>query len=164
MNEYMTIYQEDEYGVWIFSNNGIKLGISSQCEWVIYLRNAVYFLKKPEDMIFLLPILEMGRVEFYTHVEYVLHNNLKLIASANFFPESLLLHCSFELSSSDYWPLKGLDWLEAMPNPFDNFEVVLCDLHNRTGSSQMLKQRILRFFKKSQIRIYRKKGKISLCD
>lgn len=58
------------------------------------------------------------------------------------FPEALLLQCAFEEAVSDYWPIKGIEWLDSCPSLADRFADMLRDLQKRPWATQTLKQKI----------------------
>ncbi|MBB4223936.1 hypothetical protein [Variovorax guangxiensis] len=142
MKVQLCIPQADETDTWIMEIGQIKFGPAPQSGWHIQLRGNMRAIENPNDMIPLLPILEMDRDLIYSHLESVSKNSPKISSRVMEFPETLLLQCAFETSVSDYWPLKGLKWLKSAPNLSRHFEEILSALQKRSWATQALKQEI----------------------
>jgi hypothetical protein len=127
--------------VWLVEIGQVKLGISTDSDWKIALRGEVRLLSDPKDIAMLLPLLEVGRQKFYEQLAEVskCQPDLHVLTS---FPETMLLKCALELSVSDYWPLKGLEWLESTPQLIDSFKETLSELQKRSWATQPLKHKI----------------------
>ncbi|WP_156876276.1 hypothetical protein [Rhodoferax antarcticus] len=138
-------------GIWIVNVGRTKLGLSLQSGWSLQLRGETRVIATPNDMIFVLPLLEMGRQSIYAHLQVISKEVPDIGLRVMAFPETLLLRCAFETSVSDYWPLKGIEWLDASPNLVSQLGGVLRDLQKRSWATQILKQKIKSTLKKSQM-------------
>lgn len=99
--------------VWLALIGQVRLGFHVQDGWCIDVGGHATVLSKADDMMPLLPLLEVGRVQFYEHLHNVGQNCIELAGIVQSFPVALLLKFSFESSVSDYWPMKAMDWLEV---------------------------------------------------
>ena len=136
--------------IWFIDFEEIKLGISSNSVWHVNFKGSVRAISEAKDMIFLLPILEVGRQKIYDRLAELVQAR-KDIDAVGTFPETMLLKCAFELSVSDYWPLEGLKWLEASPGQLtDVFADTLAQLQKRSWATQRLKQKSKFALKKHQ--------------
>lgn len=143
--------QTDESGIWIVEVGKTKLGLSPQSGWSLQLREETHAMATPQDMIFVLPLLEIGRPAMYSHLQAISSEMPDIGPQLMAFPETLLLRCAFETSVSDYWPLKGIEWLDSSPNLVGQLGDVLRDLQKRSWATQILKQKVKSTLKKSQI-------------
>lgn len=107
-------------------------------------------LSKPEDMMPLLPLLELNRRQFYEHLHRVAEDHAELLGGAQSFPETLLLRFAFESSVSDYWPMKAIEWLEDVhkiePDVRESLRVML----SKTWVTQRLMQHVAVLIKRSE--------------
>lgn len=142
--------QTDESGIWIVEVGKTKLGLSPQSGWSLQLREETHAMVTPQDMIFVLPLLEIGRPSVYSHLQEVSNEMPDIGPRLMAFPETLLLRCAFETSVSDYWPLKGIEWLDSSPNLVAQLGGVLCDLQKRSWATQILKQKVKSTLEKYQ--------------
>jgi hypothetical protein len=138
----LCVPQTDESGIWIVRVGRAKLGLSPQFEWSLQLREETHAMATPEDMTFLLPLLEIGRSSMYSHLQAISNEMPDLGPQLMAFPETLLLRCAFETSVSDYWPLKGIEWLDSSPGLVDQLGDVLSDLQKRSWATPILKQKV----------------------
>lgn len=152
MKVQLCVPQKDESGIWFVEIGQAKLGLSIQSEWALRLRDETRVIVEPQDMIFLLPLLEMGRQSIYSHLQVIANDTPDIAPRVMSFPETLLLRCAFETSVSDYWPLKGIEWLDSCPNLVSQLEDVLCDLQTRSWATQILKQKVKSTLKRRQIK------------
>jgi hypothetical protein len=142
--------QVDESGIWIAKMDGMKIGLSLGSEWSLQLREETHAMVTSQDMIFVLPLLEIGRQSIYSHLQAISDEMPDIGPRIMEFPETLLLRCAFETSVSDYWPLKGLEWLDSSLNSIPQLADVLRDLQKRSWATQILKQKIKSTLKRSQ--------------
>ncbi|WP_206957403.1 hypothetical protein [Trinickia acidisoli] len=105
-------------------------------------------LSKQEDVMPLLPLLEMGRVQFYEYLHRLAQTRTELAEAPQSFPAILLLKFAFESSVSDYWPLKALDWLDAGATVDSEIGESLRTLLSRPWVTQRLRQRAERAVKR----------------
>lgn len=141
----------DESGIWILEIGQVKLGLSLQSGWSVRLRDETRAIVEPQDMTLLLPLLEMGRQSIYSHLQAISNEAPDIGPRVMAFPETLLLRCALETSVSEYWPLKGIEWLDSSPNLVGQLGDVLRDLQKRSWATQILKQKIKSALKKSQM-------------
>lgn len=142
--------QTDESGIWIVKVGRTKLGLSPQAGWSLQLREETHSMATPQDMILVLPLLEIGRPSTYSHLQAISNETPDIGPQLMAFPEILLLRCTFETSVSDYWPLKGIEWLDSSPNLVGQLWDVLSDLQKRPWATQILKQKINSALKRYQ--------------
>ncbi len=140
--------QTGDSGIWIMTVGRTKLGLSPQSEWSLRLRGETHVIALPQDMIFILPLLEIGRHSIYAHLHAISDEIPDIAPQMAMFPELLLLRCAFETSVSDYWPLKGLEWLDNSPDLVGQLEGALANLQTRSWATQILKQKITSTIKK----------------
>lgn len=107
--------QIDHASCWLLAINKVRIGIHPQEHWCIDVAGKMMSLKSTDDMMPLLPILDVGRRPFFEHLDRVAKWCPELEAWVNAFPEELLLKFALERSVSDYWPSKALDWACAEP-------------------------------------------------
>lgn len=134
--------QKDASGIWIAKIGAMKLGLSPQSEWSLQLKEKTHALATPQDMVFALPLLEAGRPAIYLHLQAAAGEMPEIGVQLMAFPEALLLQCAFEEAVSDYWPIKGIEWLDSCPSLADRFADMLRDLQKRPWATQTLKQKI----------------------
>lgn len=99
--------------VWLATIGRVRLGIHLPDGWCIDVGGKIVVLSNADDMMPLLPLLEVGRVQFYEHLLNVGQNRIELAGIVQSFPDALLLKFAFESSVSDYWPMKAMDWLDV---------------------------------------------------
>lgn len=141
-----SIFPSDSESIlWLIAVGQVKLGIDATCGWCLQLGSRVVMLKTRDDMVPLLPLLEMGRAQFFAHIVNVMKQHPKYIVFV--FPEVFLLQCAFETSVSDYWPNKAIDWLDADSSILEELRESLLSLMHQRWVGQRLKQRIVRKLK-----------------
>ncbi len=126
---------------WFAAVGQVKVGCESS-RWVIELRGRRQTLNKPEVMVPLLPWLEFGRQNWHEHLKTFTTESATSGVFLPEFPEKLLLQCAFELSVSDYWPVKGLGWLESRLDLVVPLADALLVLEKRSWAGQSLKRAI----------------------
>jgi len=131
--------------LWLIAIGQIKLGIDATSGWCFQLGTRVIMLKTRDDMIPLLPLLEMGKTKFFAHLVNISEQYPKYAVFV--FPEELLLKCAFETSVSDYWPNKAIDWLESDSGVSEELRESLKLIMHQRWVGQRLKQRIARRLK-----------------
>lgn len=137
--------------IWFVEFENIKLGVSPDCGWLIDFKDDIKPIVNPKNMIFLLPLLEIGRQKIYDHLAE-LAKVRKDVDVVGTFPESMLLKCAFEHSVSDYWPIEGLKWLELSPYQLTgSLKDTLTELQKRSWATQPLKQKIKFVLKRHQV-------------
>ncbi|WP_080727883.1 hypothetical protein [Ralstonia solanacearum] len=99
--------------VWLALIGQVRLGFHVQDGWCIDVGGHATVLSKADDMMPLLPLLEIGRVRFYDYLNNVGENRIELAGIVRSFPDALLVKFAFESSVSDYWPMKAMDWLDV---------------------------------------------------
>lgn len=132
---------------WLVSIGNIRLGVHLLDGWCIEVRGQARVLSRSDDMMHLLPLLEMGRVQFYEYLYRVAQGRSELKEIPSSFPAILLLRFALESSVSDYWPLKALDWIEAETTVDSKIREDLRTLLSKPWVSQRLKQRVERALK-----------------
>lgn len=143
--------QTDKSGIWIVEMDGVRLGLSHHSGWVVQIRDETRAIVEPQDLMFVLPLLETGRQTMYSHLQAISQDAPDIGLRVLEFPEILLLRCAFETSVSDYWPLKGIEWLDSFPSLVGQLGDVLRDLQKRSWATQILKQKIKSTLKKGQM-------------
>jgi hypothetical protein len=141
----------DKSGIWIVEIDGIRLGLLPESGWALQTKDETRVIVEPQDMIFALPLLELGRQMIYSHLLTISQDAPDISLRALDFPEVLLLRCAFEKSVSDYWPLKGIEWISSSPTLADKLGDNLRDLQKRSWATQVLKQKIKLILKKNQM-------------
>ncbi|MGA4240007.1 hypothetical protein ACI2TX_24825 [Ralstonia nicotianae] len=136
--------------VWLASIGQVRLGAHLHSEWCIGVGERNTVLSKPEDMMPLLPLLEMDRVRFYGHLYKVAQDHAELAGIVQSFPEALLLRFSFESSVSDYWPMKAIDWIKAAGKITPDVRESLSTMLNKSWVPQRLRQRVEMLVKNSE--------------
>jgi hypothetical protein len=128
--------------VWLASIGSVRLGVHLQDGWCLNMRGQTRLLSKSEDMMPLLPLLEIGREQFYAHLYRVAQAVPELKEVSLSFPSILLLIFAFESSASDYWPLKALDWFDNEVSIDSKSHESLQFLLSQPKITQRLKQRV----------------------
>ncbi|AST85176.1 MULTISPECIES: hypothetical protein [Ralstonia solanacearum species complex] len=135
---------------WLASIGQVRLGTNLHSEWCIGVGEWNTVLSKPEDMMPLLPLLEMDRLKFYGHLYKVAQDHAELAGIVQSFPEALLLRFSFESSVSDYWPMKAIDWIKATGKVTPDVRESLSAMLNKSWVPQRLRQRVEMLVKHSE--------------
>lgn len=138
--------------VWLVDIGNIRLGVHQQDGWCIDIEGRTKVLSKQEDVMPLLPLLEIGRVQFYEHLRRVAQTRIELADALQSFPAILLLKFALESSVSDYWPLKALDWIDAETTVDREIGESLQTLLSRPWVTQRLKQRAERVMKRGSVK------------
>ncbi|WP_081488760.1 hypothetical protein [Cupriavidus basilensis] len=127
---------------WLVNIGQIKLGVGPTGEWCFRVGQRMVTISKPDDTMPLLPLLEIGRTEFYDHVRRGVQVRPELAEAVRSFPEVLLLKFAFESSVSDYWPLKAMDWLDLNSDLVSELRGELRTLQSQGWVAQRLRQRV----------------------
>lgn len=143
--------RDEASNIWILESDELALGVSSDSGWTLRLRGENFPLRQAKDMVFLLPVLEMKRQLLHAHLRRVVEHSPDMASCLRDFPEALLLSCAFEMSVSDYWPLRAVEWLESAPHLVASLEGPLSALHSQLWATQMLKQKIRSILKKHRL-------------
>lgn len=98
-------------------------------------------LSNTDDMMPLLPLLEVGRVQFYEHLHNVGQNCIEIAGIVQSFPDALLLKFAFESSVSNYWPMKAMDWLETSGKIAPDIRESLRAMLKKSWTTQRLRHR-----------------------
>lgn len=127
--------------VWLADIGKVRLGVHLQDGWCIDMAGRRRVLSEVNDVMPLLPLLEMSRAQFYGHLRHLAQTTAELAEAYQSFPDILLLRFAFESSVSDYWPHKALDWLDAGTTLDWQIGESLRTLLSRPWVTQRLKQR-----------------------
>ncbi|WP_081026152.1 hypothetical protein [Ralstonia solanacearum] len=127
--------------VWLTAIGQVRLGFHVQDGWCIDVGGHATVLSKADDMMPLLPLLEVGRVQFCEHLHNVGKNRIELAGIVQSFPDALLLKFAFESSVSDYWPMKAMDWLEASGKIAPDIRESLRAMLKKNWTTQRLRHR-----------------------
>ncbi|WP_080409828.1 hypothetical protein [Burkholderia ubonensis] len=127
--------------LWLASIGQVTLGVHLQKGWCLHLGAKTIFLSSPADMMPLLPLLEVGRVQFFDHLTRVGQWRSEYASAIPAFPEILLLRFAFESSVSEYWPSKAIDWLDGEPMLARELRESLRALLSQGWLPQRLRQR-----------------------
>ncbi|WP_175818884.1 hypothetical protein [Burkholderia sp. BCC0419] len=128
--------------VWIVRVGNVQLGINFGHRWCINTGGEGRLIQTPNDMMPMLPLLEIGRGDFYEHLLHIESSWGKLLELTESFPESLLLRFAFDSSFSDYWPIKALDWLDNESSIDSEVMESLRRISGQRWVSQNLRQRV----------------------
>lgn len=134
--------QADKSGIWIVEKDGVRLGLSHESGWVLRIRDQTRSIIEPQDLMFVLPLLEAGRPTIYSHLHAIAQEHPDIGLRVLEFPEILLLRCAFETSVSDYWPLKAIEWLDSHPSMISKLRGELDDLLQHSWATQRLKHKV----------------------
>jgi hypothetical protein len=142
--------------VWLAGIGKVRLGVHLKDGWCIDIAGRTRALSEPEDVMPLLPLLEMSRAQFYEHVRHLAHTTPELAKATQSFPDVLLLRFAFESSVSDYWPHKALDWLDTDtaldPQIGDSLRALL----GRPWATERLKQRAEQALKRAAKKTFKR--------
>ncbi|WP_459204090.1 hypothetical protein ACQVRV_20925 (plasmid) [Ralstonia pseudosolanacearum] len=136
--------------VWVAQIGQRRLGANLQGGWCIGVGELTIPLSKPEDMMPLLPLLELNREKFYEHLHRVAEDHVEILGGAQSFPETLLLRFAFESSVSEYWPMKAIEWLEGVHKIEPDVRESLRLMLSKTLVTQRLRQRVAVLIKRSE--------------
>lgn len=127
--------------VWLADIGKVRLGVHVQDGWCIDIAGRTRALSESEDVMPLLPLLEISRAQFYDYLRHLAQTTTELAEAAQSFPDILLLRFAFESSVSDYWPHKALDWLDTDTALDPQIGESLRTLLSRQWVTQRLRQR-----------------------
>lgn len=136
--------------IWLVELGQVRMGLCPNSGWKIIRGEEIKTISEPNDIVMMLPLLEVGRQKIYEHLAEV-GKIWKDVDAVGTFPETMLLKCAFECSVSDYWPIEGLKWLETSPKQLKtSFEDDLVNLQKHSWATQSLKQKIKRILKRNK--------------
>ncbi|MHA6884530.1 hypothetical protein [Ralstonia pseudosolanacearum] len=138
------------FPVWVAQIGQMTLGANLQGGWCIGMGERTILLSKPEDMMPLLPLLELNRERFYEHLHRVAEDHAELLGVMQSFPETLLLRFAFESSVSDYWPMKAIEWIETVHKIEPDVRESLRAMLSKTWVTQRLRQYVAVLIKRSE--------------
>lgn len=125
---------------WLFKIGRVKLEISFDSSLKILFRDEVKSVVSFNDAVMILPLLEIDYEIIHNHIVKSLKESVSIDSIE--FIEKLLIRCAFNLSYSDYWPLRGLSWLEKEQSFIDSFVDELNKVKVSSWATQKIKQKI----------------------
>ncbi|AJC21060.1 hypothetical protein [Pandoraea pulmonicola] len=133
---------EEDSIFWFVKIGKLKIGIINKNVWCLGLGDVVRSPLDFEDMMPLLPLLEVSRRGFIEYFERVGRLRPEIAGMIQTFPETLLLKFACEKSVSDYWPSRAIEWINAEPILAEKLSKSLFDLLKQGWLPQRLRQQV----------------------